>query len=479
MSWIFNEEILAIITIIIIVGTIFGVALTLYENRVIEPFSELAILGPNMKIADYPREVIAGVPFKIYLYIGNHEGKSVYYRILVKIGDKSSFINEKIPLNSSSIIDIRRVLVHNSTWIYPLNITLYQTGINKRLVFEMWIYNETCNNFTYHGRWNQLWLNITKPQLEKIEYEKIPTISFEIEKLLINGFLAIRKAENNNGNINEMINLFNEYSNTEKLINQIISMEPEISKIGIENKNKKFIYNILIAFAIIIGSTGSYSYLRKEIWIIWSKSKSKWIIIPLKIKKMKKEKNQEKILNFISLNKNTTIEKILNKSSDIGYRKWEISKELFKMVKEDIIKLIDPNPPKFFFNYLFSIYGIRFWIVSFLLIITILSIYLSEIFYPLIYLRYILGSLFILFLPGYSLIETLYPKEKDLDPIERLALSIGLSLALVPLIGLMLNYTPWGIRLDPIVISLTFLTLILMMIASLRKYNCMKLLIEK
>jgi uncharacterized membrane protein len=43
----------------------------------------------------------------------------------------------------------------------------------------------------------------------------------------------------------------------------------------------------------------------------------------------------------------------------------------------------------------------------------------------------------------------------------------------------MLNYTPWGIRLDPIVISLTFLTLILMMIASLRKYNCMKLLIEK
>ncbi|MEM3616108.1 MAG: DUF1616 domain-containing protein, partial [Candidatus Methanomethylicia archaeon] len=67
------------------------------------------------------------------------------------------------------------------------------------------------------------------------------------------------------------------------------------------------------------------------------------------------------------------------------------------------------------------------------------------------------------------------PKEKDLTPLERLALSIGLSLALVPLVGLVLNYTPWGIRLTPIIISLTLLTLILMFLSSWRKYSYLKL----
>jgi uncharacterized membrane protein len=50
-------------------------------------------------------------------------------------------------------------------------------------------------------------------------------------------------------------------------------------------------------------------------------------------------------------------------------------------------------------------------------------------------------------------------KSAGWNGIERLALSFGLSIAVVPLIGLGLNYTPWGIRLTPVVISLAFFTL--------------------
>ncbi|MEM2179169.1 MAG: DUF1616 domain-containing protein, partial [Candidatus Methanomethylicaceae archaeon] len=88
-----------------------------------------------------------------------------------------------------------------------------------------------------------------------------------------------------------------------------------------------------------------------------------------------------------------------------------------------------------------------------------------------------LGSLFVLFLPGYSLIEALYPREEELSPLERLALSIGLSLAIVPLVGLILNYTPWGIRLDPIITALSFLTLGLLLISSYRKYYLKKIIV--
>ncbi len=70
-----------------------------------------------------------------------------------------------------------------------------------------------------------------------------------------------------------------------------------------------------------------------------------------------------------------------------------------------------------------------------------------------LYLRYVFGGLLVLFLPGFSLIELLYAKRKELDDLTRLALSIGLSLAMVPLDGLVLNYTPFGIRLLPVAIS--------------------------
>lgn len=84
-------------------------------------------------------------------------------------------------------------------------------------------------------------------------------------------------------------------------------------------------------------------------------------------------------------------------------------------------------------------------------------------------IRTILGITMVLFLPGYSLIAALFPRKNDLDGIERLALSFGLSIAVVPLIGLGLNFTPFGIRLVPILISLSVFTLAMLMIAYYRR----------
>ena len=68
--------------------------------------------------------------------------------------------------------------------------------------------------------------------------------------------------------------------------------------------------------------------------------------------------------------------------------------------------------------------------------------------------RIILGLPIVLFFPGYTLLAALFPRKESLSYIERVALSFGVSIAVVPLIGLVLNYTPWGIRLYPIIISL-------------------------
>jgi uncharacterized membrane protein len=83
--------------------------------------------------------------------------------------------------------------------------------------------------------------------------------------------------------------------------------------------------------------------------------------------------------------------------------------------------------------------------------------------------RTILGLPVVLFLPGYALVAALFPRKNDLDAIERIALSFGLSIAVVPLIGLALNFTPWGIRLVPIIISITLFIFIMVFIAHSRR----------
>jgi uncharacterized membrane protein len=102
---------------------------------------------------------------------------------------------------------------------------------------------------------------------------------------------------------------------------------------------------------------------------------------------------------------------------------------------------------------------------------TLFVVYAVPSSFPLVAFRWILGSVFVLFIPGFVAVEALFPKGRELDAIERLALSVGLSLALVPLVGLLLNYTPWGIRLDPIMISLTVLTIGLAVVALVRRFR--------
>lgn len=80
-----------------------------------------------------------------------------------------------------------------------------------------------------------------------------------------------------------------------------------------------------------------------------------------------------------------------------------------------------------------------------------------------------LGLAMVLFLPGYALIAVLFPRKGDLDGIERIALSFGLSIAVVPLMGLGLNYTSWGIRLVPVVISLCLFTVLMAIAAHIRR----------
>jgi uncharacterized membrane protein len=121
--------------------------------------------------------------------------------------------------------------------------------------------------------------------------------------------------------------------------------------------------------------------------------------------------------------------------------------------------------------------GMTLWLVAMSAAATLLSIYILPESIPWSIVRIIAGGVFVLFVPGYALVQLLFPK-KEMDFIERVAFSIGLSLAVVPLVGFLLNYSPWGIRLDPIVVSISLLSIVLAFASVYRKYMINKSIVE-
>jgi uncharacterized membrane protein len=484
LSWIFDGEVLAVLAAIVLVSSIFAFVQVVNVGRVVEPFSELGILGPDMKIGGYPREVASGVAFKLYLYVGNHEGRTMYYRVLVKVGDRSSHINNTVPLEAPPILEYRVVLQHNSTTVIPINVTLWKPGLNLRLVFEMWIYNETLRDFTYYGRWNQLWLNVTGPAAQTAS-EKPILYPKDYDDRLSQAFLSIRRAESSGGNVTVMVSLLNEaleYAlkgdsvEVEKIVEEILSLESKVSSEGLESRNRQIYYTVACA-GLSVGFSATAFYLLKErVFLYWSKLRAKWIVYPASKSKNRnrEDASEEKLTDIIQSKKNISVEALIGECRRLGLDAKSSAKTLFKMLRRGSVRLEDPNPPKTFKSFMLSTYSLGFWTTSSIVALTITSVYTP----PLTFVRYVLGSMFVLFIPGYSLIEALYPRESDLTPLERLALSIGLSLALVPLVGLILNYTPWGIRLNPIIISLTLLTLSLLTTSYYRKFSLLKLSLE-
>jgi len=170
----------------------------------------------------------------------------------------------------------------------------------------------------------------------------------------------------------------------------------------------------------------------------------------------------------------------LDVRQDYKLQKEAILAAILKLQEQGKLQLT-PRPQQALATsaYLKTSGALWFWATLALTLATVTAVFtISETAHPLVYARYVLGTIFILWLPGYTFTKALFPKqlpmktsETDLDIIERAALSVGMSLALVPIVGLLLNYTPWGIRLTPIVLCLVGLTVVFAVAAVLREHN--------
>jgi len=117
-----------------------------------------------------------------------------------------------------------------------------------------------------------------------------------------------------------------------------------------------------------------------------------------------------------------------------------------------------------------------YWIMIALTLVSSMAVLVIGEVGTLAYIRYVSASLLVLFLPGYALLRAISPSNaqtlgepNNMYSITRLSLSIVLSIAIVSVIGLILDFSPLGVTLDSLVLSLSLFTVIFSTIALFRE----------
>lgn len=82
----------------------------------------------------------------------------------------------------------------------------------------------------------------------------------------------------------------------------------------------------------------------------------------------------------------------------------------------------------------------------------------------------ILGIPFLVFLPGYAILSVLFPAKKHLNILERAAISFGVSIAIIPVVGIGLNMSEFGAKISSVLAIISVIALIFSLAAlSIRK----------
>ena len=162
---------------------------------------------------------------------------------------------------------------------------------------------------------------------------------------------------------------------------------------------------------------------------------------------------------------NKHIAGLIDQNQNIGEEAYENLGELEN--ESQIQSLIEEfQEPVSFSEYVFSSKAAWYWLTILLGATATLVIFvIPEDALPLVYLRTAFGLFFVMFLPGFVLTKTLFPigvpfktSSERMDKLERVVLSFGISLIITPMVALVLNYTPLGVRLLPITLSLLVFT---------------------
>ena len=148
----------------------------------------------------------------------------------------------------------------------------------------------------------------------------------------------------------------------------------------------------------------------------------------------------------------------------------EIQNAVKKLESEKKIVLLRPGTEGHFLHYIMRSYnGLSLWLTTAATCLIMALVFLSPNISPWSYMRMITGAVFLLFIPGNALVQLLFA-HRNMEQTQQMVLSVGLSMALISIIGLMLKYTLSALTVESAVISIGMLSIILSAIANYSRF---------
>ncbi|MEZ0290292.1 MAG: DUF1616 domain-containing protein [Sulfolobales archaeon] len=157
---ILDEEVFAVILAVSIVASVIGVASVI--PRATESFMALGLLDEFCRIGSYPSKAYNDSTITLCIFVYNHMGRPVYYKVVYKIGSNTTIPTNTTPSPESVLAEWRGVLNMDSNTTFKIKIPVYAKRINSTiaLIFELWVWDTSSNSWKYSGVWNHLYVNV-------------------------------------------------------------------------------------------------------------------------------------------------------------------------------------------------------------------------------------------------------------------------------------------------------------------------------
>lgn len=158
-----DEEKIVILTILVALVILGGLLtyLVFFTSAQKEVFASIYYLDSEKQLENIPKTVVLGENSTFSLWVGaeNQYDKTRVFSVRVKMDNGTGPVD---PSPVELIESFEKTLRKNEIWEFPVTINIEQLG-GHRVIFELWLYNETKDDPDYTGSWVCLSLVAIQP----------------------------------------------------------------------------------------------------------------------------------------------------------------------------------------------------------------------------------------------------------------------------------------------------------------------------
>jgi uncharacterized membrane protein len=140
-----------LIAVVIFAGLLINLAL---EPIPKEPFAAIYLLDSEKQTENFPKTVVLGENSTFVLWVGveNQNDTIETFQVRVKADDGTGPVD---PSSADIAESFEKTLADKQVWEFQTTINIDQLG-SHRIIFELWFFNKTANDFRYSGNWVSL-----------------------------------------------------------------------------------------------------------------------------------------------------------------------------------------------------------------------------------------------------------------------------------------------------------------------------------